>query len=95
MVSAGLASVAGMVFWVGRLLTRLYLSEHHLRHDAEERAVMTTTYLALTHERAAEETDRQIVLAALFRSTPDGIVKDDGHGDLSIPGLLARLGGSR
>jgi len=94
-VSAGLASVAGMAFWVGRLLTRLYLSEHHLRHDAEERAVMTTTYLALTHEKAAEEADRQIVLAALFRSTPDGIVRDDGPGDLSIPALLARFGGGR
>lgn len=89
-ISGGLAALAGLLFWVGRLLTRLYLSEHHLRHDAEERAVMTTTYLALTHEKAAEEADRQIILGALFRATTDGIVKDDGPGDFTLPALLAR-----
>lgn len=90
-ISGGLASLAALLFWVGRLLTRLYLSEHHLRHDAEERAVMTTTYLALTHEKAAEEADRQIILSALFRPTTDGIVKDDGPGDYTLSALLARV----
>lgn len=94
-VSGGLATFAGIAFWAGRLLTRLYLSEHHLRNDAEERAVMTTTYLALTKDKAAEETDRQIILAALFRNTPDGIVKDDSPMDLSIPMLLAKIGGPK
>lgn len=91
-VSGGLASLAALAFWVGRILTKLYLSEHHLRHDAEERAVMTTTYLALTREQAAADVDRQIILTALFRSTPDGIVREDGPGDPSIPAMLARLG---
>lgn len=90
-VSGGLLLLSTMVFWIGRLLTKLYLSEHHLRNDAEERAVMTTTYLALTSEGAAADADRQIVLGALFRTTPDGIVKDDGPGDFNIQGLLARL----
>lgn len=90
-VSAGLASIAGVAFWAGRLLSKLYLSEHHLRHDAEERAVMTRTYLALTHEKAAEEIDRQIILTALFRSTPDGIVKDDGPPEIGLPAILGRI----
>lgn len=94
-VSAGLATYTGLVFWAGRLLTRLYLSEHHLRKDADERRVMTTTYLALTQERAAEETDRQIILAALFRSSSDGIVKDDGGIDPSLAAALARFGMGR
>ncbi|MFS2108406.1 DUF6161 domain-containing protein [Sphingomonas sp. Sphisp140] len=89
-LSGGLAVFTTMVFWIGRLLTKLYLSEHHLRNDAEERAVMTTTYLALTKEHAAEEADRQIVLTALFRSTPDGIVRDDGPVDASIQALVAK-----
>jgi len=88
--SAGLAAAAGLLFWIGRLLTKLYLSEHHLRHDAEERAVMTTTYLALTAEQAASETDRQIVLNALFRGTSDGIVKEEGGLDPSIAAMLAK-----
>ncbi len=91
-VSGGLAIISTLGLWIGRILTKLYLSEHHLRNDAEERAVMTTTYLALTRENAATETDRHIVLNALFRSTPDGIVKDDGPGDFNIAALLSRFG---
>lgn len=91
-LSAGLGSLGALAFWIGRLLTRLYLSEHHLRKDAEERAVMTSTYLALTLEQAASDQERQIILSALFRSSADGIVKDDGPGDVNLAGLLARIG---
>lgn len=94
-VAAGLGSLAALIFWVGRLLTKLYLSQHHLHHDAEERAVMTTTYLALTHESAASEEDKKIILAALFRPTVDGLIKDDGPSDLSTATLLSKLGMSR
>lgn len=94
-VAAGLASLAALIFWVGRLLTKLYLSQHHLLHDAEERAVMTTTYLALSHENAASEEDKKIVLGALFRPTVDGLVKDDGPSELSLAGALSRLGVAR
>lgn len=90
-VSGGLLLLSTIAFWIGRLLTKLYLSEHHLRNDAEERATMTTTYLALTADNAAGEADRQIVLSALFRATPDGIVKEDGPGDIGLQGLLAKL----
>lgn len=89
--SAGLASAAGLLFWVGRLLTKLYLSQHHLRQDAEERATMTTTYLALTEVAAAAEVDRQIILSALFRSSPDGIVKEEGGLDPSIAAALGKF----
>lgn len=94
-VAAGLASLAALLFWVGRLLTKLYLSQHHLVHDAEERAVMTTTYLALSHENAATDDDKKIILAALFRPTVDGLIKDDGPSDVSMAALLSRLGMGR
>jgi hypothetical protein len=90
--SAGLATIAGLVLWVGRLLTRLYLSEHHLRKDAEERRIMTTTYLALMRKTAAGDQDRQVILTALFRNSSDGIVKDDGAADLGLSALVSRLG---
>lgn len=89
-ISGGLLLVSTLAFWVGRLLTKLYLSEHHLRNDAEERSVMATTYLALSHEGTALETDRQIILSALFRATPDGIVKDDGPSDTGLQAFIAR-----
>lgn len=91
-VSAGLATTAGLMLWIGRLLTKLYLSQHHLRQDAEERAVMTTTYLALTAEQAASDADRGIILNALFRATSDGIVKEDGGLDPNVASLISRLG---
>lgn len=90
--SAGLATVAGLILWVGRLLARLYLSEHHLRKDAEERRIMTTTYLALMRKTAAGDQDRQVILTALFRNSSDGIVKDDGAADLGLSALVSRLG---
>ncbi|MNT53094.1 hypothetical protein D3C72_1901650 [compost metagenome] len=80
-----------MLFWLGRLLTKLYLSQHHLRQDAEERATMTTTYLALTEVSAPGDADRQIVLNALFRNTSDGIVKEEGGFDPNVAAVLGRL----
>ncbi len=65
------------IFWAGRVLVRLFLSEHHLAGDAEERAVMAQTYLALVNEDKADKEDRHIVLETLFRHSTDGIVKDD------------------
>lgn len=89
-VTGGLTVLSTLAFWIGRVLMKLYLSEHHLRNDAEERAVMTTTYLALKHENAASDAERQIILSALFRNAPDGIVKDDGPSDGLLQALLNR-----
>jgi hypothetical protein len=94
-VAAGLASLAALIFWVGRLFTKLYLSYHHLMHDAEERAVMTTTYLALSHENAASDEDKKIILGALFRPTVDGLIKEDGPSDMTLAGALSKFGTSR
>lgn len=92
---AGLATLSGVLLWAGRLITRLYLSEHHLAHDSEERAVMTETYLALTGEKAATDAERAIILTALFRNTSDGVVRDDAAPDVSMGGLIARLAGGK
>ena len=51
---------------------------------------MTQTYLALTRENAASETERQIILTALFRNSADGIVKDDGPPDIGLQALISK-----
>jgi hypothetical protein len=80
-----------VVLWIGRLLLRFLISERHLAIDAEERVTMVMTYLALTKEGSLDQGDRGIVLASLFRSGTDGIVKDDGIGpDTAITGLIAK-----
>lgn len=84
------AALSVILFWVARILVRLFMSEHHLAIDAQERATMITTYLALTNANAASEDERKIVLASIFRPTADGIVKDDGAPDFSPASMLSK-----
>ena len=90
-----LAAVVGagltLMFWIARLMVRIFLAERHLHTDAEERRVMTQAYLALIKEGAASDQERIVILSALFRTASDGIVKDDGAGDISLPAMVARL----
>lgn len=90
-ISAALALLASMPLWIGRLIIKFYLSEHHLATDAKEREVMTQTYLALTAEGVVTEKERSLVLAALFRNTPDGVVKDNAQPDAGPAALITKL----
>lgn len=72
--------LATLAFWVLRLLVRIFLSNLHLENDAAERVTMVKTYLALIRDgKLSSDSDNlKAVLAALFRPTGDGIVKDEG-----------------
>ena len=94
-VSGGLLAFTTMIFWFGRVVMKLYLSEHHLRVDAAERSIMTQAYLAMTEQGSATEAERAIVLSSIFRPSPDGIVKDDGPADASIGGILSKILGPK
>lgn len=94
-ISAAFALLASLPLWIGRLLVKFYLSEHHLATDAREREVMTQTYLALTADGVVDDKDRTLILSALFRSTPDGVVKDNAAPDTSPAAMLSRLLDSR
>lgn len=79
-------------FWVIRLLVRVFLSHLHLENDAAERATMARTYLALLRRgKLPEGDDLKTVLAALFRPSGDGIVKDEGMPP-SMVDFLTKLG---
>lgn len=91
LISGGLAVLSTIGFWIGRILTKLYLSEHHLKTDAEERRVMIMTYLAMMEDGSATAEERQIILAAIFRNTADGIVRDDGPPDFALQSLASKL----
>jgi len=67
-----------VALWIIRLVVKLFLSNYHMFIDAEERAVMMETYLALTKEgQGLSENDKQLVLQNLFRPTNFGIIKDE------------------
>jgi hypothetical protein len=80
--------------WPLRLTSKLFLSHSHLREDASEREVVTKTFLALGDAVKLTDNDRQLLLAALFRTSSAGLVKDDGSLSLSDL-LLARMAGSK
>lgn len=82
--------VTTILFWIGRVLLRIYMSDRHLLSDAEERIAMVMTYLALSNEGKVEASDRALVLAPLFRTASDGIVKDDSP-ETSVAGMIAKL----
>jgi len=69
-----------LAFWVLRLLVRIFLSNMHLENDAAERVTMAKTYLALIRDGklSGDSENLKTILAALFRPTGDGIVKDEG-----------------
>jgi len=75
--------------WLMRIVVRMYMTDNHLAIDARSRAAMAHTYLALTKDKQAEEHDRAIVLASLFRPITDGFVKDDAMPLISPASILS------
>ena len=90
-VTAAVGTVLTCLFWAARVLVRNYLTERRLEADAEERRIMTQTYLALVKQGAAGEEDRLIILNALFRPTNDKATSDEGGSDIALPALIAKL----
>lgn len=89
LVTAAVAVVITILFWIARFLSRLYLSERHMRIDAASRVTMAKTFLALAANKNVDEKDRGLVLAPLFRPGTDGIIKEDTGVD-SVLGMVAR-----
>lgn len=90
-VAAGLGAFLTAMFWAARILVRNYTTERYQKGDAEERRIMTMTYLALINSGAIEEEDRLVILNALFRPTPDLFRHDDGPQEIALPAILAKL----
>jgi hypothetical protein len=65
--------------WVTRLSAKIFISNLHLRTDADERVTMIQTYLALLREGSGPiEKERQLILQTLFRPSTTGFIKDEG-----------------
>lgn len=85
--------LATLCFWFIRLLVRIFLSNLHLENDASERVTMVKTYLAFIRDGGLPKGESiSTVLAALFRPTGDGIVKDEGLPPTAME-WITKLGG--
>lgn len=88
-VAGFVGAITAVGLWFIRIVVRLYMSQHHLAADADERASLLRTYQALTLTGQVDESERALVLASVFRPAPDGLVKDDGAPTLSAGTMLA------
>lgn len=84
--------VAGgtLVFWLLRMLARIFLSNYHRTKDAGERVTMLKTFLALLQEKRIEGDMIGLALSAVFRPGSTGLVKDDAAPETGLTAWLSR-----
>ncbi|MFW2571283.1 DUF6161 domain-containing protein [Legionella sp. 29fVS95] len=71
--------ISSFGIWLTRLSAKIFISNLHLRTDADERVTMIQTYLALLREGSGPKIEeRQLILQTLFRPSATGFIKDDG-----------------
>lgn len=80
--------------WLTRLSTKIFISNLHLRTDADERVTMIQTYLAMLREgEGIEENDRQLVLQTLFRPSATGYISEElPHSPYDLIGNVLKRG---
>lgn len=87
----GFLLATSTALWATRLCYKVYLSERHLKLDAEEKLAFHSTWIAMLGRKELDKDSEAVVLAALFRPTQDGIIKDDEASmDLSAAAILSR-----
>lgn len=80
-----------LIFWLGRVLVRTMFSEQHLSTDAEEKKVFSETYLSLLRAGDASKEERILMLTSIFKSSSDGIVRDDNGADVGVAAIASQL----
>ena len=88
--TAGSLAVFTLYVWGLRVFVRSMVSEDHLKTDASARSALAHTYLAMIENETANDSDRAIVLAALFAPVSDGLIKDDGMPAFSPMAIAAQ-----
>jgi hypothetical protein len=87
----GILTTMSILLWIIRLQYKVFLSERHLMLDAAEKKAFAQSYRSLRRDAEVSKDSEAVVLAALFRPTQDGIIKDDESGlDVSAAAILAK-----
>lgn len=72
-------AISSIGIWLTRITGKIFISNLHLRTDADERVTMIQTYLSLLERgEALQENDRKLILETLFRPTSTGYIHDEG-----------------
>ena len=74
-----LLAISTIGVWLTRLSTKIFISNLHLKMDAEERTTMFQAYIALmSQDKGLNDDNRQLILQSLFRPSTTGFIKDEG-----------------
>ena len=78
------------IAWILRHLSRIIIENLHLMEDAKLRSTIAETYLAINRNQEVSETEKAIVLNALFRP-----IDGSSHSEIAPPNLeeILRLTG--
>lgn len=69
-----------LIIWISRILLKMTFSNLHLKEEAHEKETMILTYLALINEGAGlRDDDRKLILESIFRSSTNGLIKDESN----------------
>ncbi|MEA3491612.1 MAG: DUF6161 domain-containing protein [Campylobacterota bacterium] len=70
--------ILSLLIWLSRILLKIIFSNLHLKEEAYEKETMIVTYLALLKEGGGlRESDRSLILEAIFRPSTNGLIKDE------------------
>lgn len=70
--------ILSLLVWLSRIVLKIIFSNLHLKEEAYEKETMIVTYLALLKEGGGlRESDRSLILEAIFRPSTNGLIKDE------------------
>jgi hypothetical protein len=70
--------ILSLFIWLSRIILKIIFSNLHLKEEAYEKETMIVTYLALIKEGGGlSESDRSLILEAIFRPSTNGLIKDE------------------
>lgn len=81
--------------WLGRLLARTYMAHVQLAEDAQERATMIETYVALIRADVLDKSKAEDAQKALFRPASSGLLAGDGGPDTPIEVITKAISGNK
>ena len=75
--------MTSVAIYVLRITIKLAMSSFHLSRDAKEREQLAYFYLSLKKDAAISDTERAIVINALFSRSDTGLLKGDSSPSMS------------
>jgi len=77
-----LSVIVATIMYIIKTMMKVALSSFHLSRDAKEREQLSYFYLALSKEKLVSESERELVLSALFSRSDTGLLKGDSSPEL-------------